>query len=558
MSEKVLIKTCLSICAILIGCILFPWDFLNPFSTEWVWGSGDFEANFLGWEFYRREPFWQIPLSKLTLYGDGIAQSIIFTDSIPIIALPLKLLIGHLSLDIQYFGLFVLASLVLQALSAFSYFRLSGVNKLASSSLSLIVCVSPILLFRATCHVSLTAHWLIIAALTLCKTRQSQWLKWLALLSMALWIHLYLFLMCFILFCTRLGFCHLRSIRSVLRILSIFVAIIAQSYLLGYLPRSPSDATSSGFGIFTFNLLSPLSSLENLSLVFPDLGLPYGSHEGFALLAPIFFVALILALCLSKPRRKLFDSLSNTQIKVVLAISLMALFAISPVISVGSVVFNLGRLPYPFFIIGDTFRASGRFIWPLYYFLMLETFSSIVLAYMPQPLRLSYCKGRLALLIFSILIVISLGDLRGYSISRRAQFKSHSDMAYTHLLKIKQSIIRTSGNLPKAYVFYPNVEAPHGFNIFARLALLTSSSTNGTYLARYNKSTLAKQNSLNRQALLGNRLDLDSVYILGDINEQESFSLPPSCHVNNHHSFKNSHCLLEVEDFRLLAPIPNN
>ena len=90
--------------ALCIGILLFPFDFLNPFSIDWIWGSGDFEQHFLGWQFFQREPLVQIPLSKLSLYGDGVAQSIVFTDSIPLIAVPLKYLLSQSDLGIQYFG----------------------------------------------------------------------------------------------------------------------------------------------------------------------------------------------------------------------------------------------------------------------------------------------------------------------------------------------------------------------------------------------------------------------------------------------------------------------
>ena len=539
-----------------IGFFLFPWDFLNPFSVDWVWGSGDFEQHFIGWQFFLREPLFQFPLAKLNLYGDGIAKSIIFTDSIPIIAIPLKIFAGQVKAEFQYFGLFVLSSLVLQALLSYSYFRLSGVTAIVSSSLALVVCVAPPLLFRATCHTSLTAQWMLIAALILCKLKKQAWRRWLLLLSIALWVHLYLFTMCLLLFLSHLNLRNLQSRNCQLWTITILGLLLLQSYVLGYIPRISSDATSSGYGIFTFNLLSPISSASNFSLILPGFELPYGSHEGFSFLGPVFLVALVLVGLSSRPRKILIDSIFVMDKKLLLAIILMALFAVSPVVSIGFHKIDLGRLPYPLFIVGDTFRASGRFIWPLYYYLMLESLSAVALAYVPKEMSPRFIQGFWTLVILSTTIFASLGDLYGYSSSRRIQFTAQQDTTKSPVENIRASILKESGRLPRSYVFYPNLEAPHGFNVFARLALLSSSSTNGTYLARYDKSLITMQNNDTKEALLGKRLDPEAIYVLGDLELNEEQSLPPLC-MPDLVAGLGTHCLLEVEGFRLLTPTLN-
>jgi len=540
--------------ALSIGIFLFPWEFLNPFSVDWVWGSGDFEQHFIGWQFFLHEPPFQFPLTKLNLYGDGIAQSIVFTDSIPIVAIPLKILAGKAALGVQYFGLFVVSSLVLQALLSYSYFRLSGVTALVSSSLSLVVCVAPPLLFRATCHTSLTAQWMLIAALILCKSKHKTWRLWLLLLSISLWVHLYLCAMCLLLFLSNLKRRYLQTWNGCFWIAFILGLLLVQFFLLGYMPRIPSDATSSGYGIFTFNLLSPISSASNFSLILPGFELPYGSHEGFSFLGPVLLVALVLVGLLSRPRKIFIDSVLAMDKKLILAIIAMALFAVSPVVSIGFHKLDLGRLPYPLFIIGDTFRASGRFIWPLYYLLMLESLSAVALAYAPKEMSPRCSQGFWTLVILSTTIFASLGDLYGYSSARRIQFTGQPDTTRLPVENIRASILETSGRLPRSYIFYPNLEAPHGFDVFARLALLSSSSTNGTYLARYNKSLISMQNTDTNKALLDKHLDPEAVYVLGDLESHEDLPLPPIC-MPDLAAGLGTHCLLEVEGFRLLTPI---
>ena len=537
-----------------IGVFLFPFDFLNPFSIDWIWGSGDFEQHFLGWQFFQREPLSQIPLSKLSLYGDGVAQSIVFTDSIPLIAVPLKYLLSQSDLGIQYFGFFVLSSIVLQALLAYSYFRQLGVHTVVGAILSLVVCIAPALLFRATCHTSLTAQWVIIASLLLCRSRDNQWFHWLALLSCSLWIHLYLFVMCSVLFLANLPLSKLLNQKQFFWVSAIPMLILLQEYLLGYIPRTPSDATSSGYGIFTFNLLAPVSSQSDFSLIFPGLDLPYGSHEGFAFFGSVSLLSIVTVASFKQARKIFMNSVWSMNMRVLLALLLMAAFAISPVIAFGSYSIDLGRLPYPLFILGDTFRASGRFIWPLYYFLMLEALAAIGLFCLPQDRSLSSPRGRLSLFVFSALLIIALGDVSGYAGARRAQFSSKSDAIKPTMNAMKESIESISGGLPKSYIFYPNTEAPHGFGLIARLALLSQSSTNGTYLARYDNDLMLLQNMRTKSALHANKLDRKAVYIIGELEDREAALLPSKCSYELNQQL-DSHCLLAVEGMRLLIPV---
>ena len=556
MPKEISYKLFVSLGALSIGFFLFPREFLNPFSVDWVWGSGDFEQHFIGWQFFLREPLFQFPLAKLNLYGDGVAQSIIFTDSIPIVAIPLKFLVGQAPGVFQYFGLFVLSSLVFQALLSYLYFRLSGVTALVSSSLALVVCVAPPLLFRATCHTSLTAQWMLIAALILCKLKKQSWWRWLLLLSISLWVHLYLFAMCLLLFLSSLNRRYFQKRwNGTLWLAGILGLLLLQSYSLGYIPRIPSDATSSGYGIFTFNLLSPITSATNYSLILPGFELPYGSHEGFSFFGPALLVALALVGFSSRPRKIFTDSVLSMDKKLLLVIIAMALFAVSPVVSIGFHKIDLGRLPYPLFIVGDTFRASGRFIWPLYYCLMLESFVAVALAYAPRNLPPKRSQSFVTLFILFAVISVSLGDLYGYSSSRRIQFTGQLDTTRQPMENIRASILETSGRLPRSYIFYPNLEAPHGSDLVARLALLSSSSTNGTYLARYDKSLISTQNTDNKKAILDKRLDPEAVYILGDLESPEQLALPAIC-MPDFARGSETHCLLEVEGFRLLTPYP--
>ena len=63
-------------------------QFLDPTNVAWLEG-GDPLQHYLGWAFYRNSP-WTWPVGLNPLYGMEFSNSIVFTDSIPLLAIPFK------------------------------------------------------------------------------------------------------------------------------------------------------------------------------------------------------------------------------------------------------------------------------------------------------------------------------------------------------------------------------------------------------------------------------------------------------------------------------------
>ena len=64
---------------------------LFPSNQQWLFGGGDATQHYLGWIFFRNGP-WSIPLGLNPSYGFDINNSIVYTDSIPLLAIPFKAL----------------------------------------------------------------------------------------------------------------------------------------------------------------------------------------------------------------------------------------------------------------------------------------------------------------------------------------------------------------------------------------------------------------------------------------------------------------------------------
>ena len=73
------------ITAFIFSGLFLGFENLSFTNTDWILGSGDKANAHIAWTFFRND-FWHFPIGKNPNYGLDIANSIIFTDSIPILA----------------------------------------------------------------------------------------------------------------------------------------------------------------------------------------------------------------------------------------------------------------------------------------------------------------------------------------------------------------------------------------------------------------------------------------------------------------------------------------
>ena len=116
----------------------------------------------LGWKFYR-EDIWRFPLGLNPNYGITNSSSIVFSDSIPFFAIIFKLFDKFLPENFQYFSTWIFFCIYLQGLFSFKIIYHFTKNTPYSLVSSLFFIFSTILINRSGIHLSLTAHWLILA-----------------------------------------------------------------------------------------------------------------------------------------------------------------------------------------------------------------------------------------------------------------------------------------------------------------------------------------------------------------------------------------------------------
>lgn len=91
--------------------------------------DGDPATHWLGWQFFRQAPLLQWPLGANRAYGMEIGSSIVFTDSIPIMAFIFKPFSAWLPETFQYIGIWVLLCFMLQAYFAWKLLSLITPNR---------------------------------------------------------------------------------------------------------------------------------------------------------------------------------------------------------------------------------------------------------------------------------------------------------------------------------------------------------------------------------------------------------------------------------------------
>ena len=117
-------------------------------NVDWLLGGADTSNSQNAWTFFKNDK-WYFPLAKNPNYGLEIGTSVIFTDSIPILALLFKLFKNFLGENFQYFSLWIFLCFFLQLLISFLILEKITKNFHFSFLSSVFFVLSPIFLLSS-------------------------------------------------------------------------------------------------------------------------------------------------------------------------------------------------------------------------------------------------------------------------------------------------------------------------------------------------------------------------------------------------------------------------
>ncbi len=381
----------------------FGWHVLEPERIGWLLQGGDLNQHFLGWMAFRNSP-WKFPFcltDQLTFPYDA---SIVFTDSIPLFALPFKLFRSILPERFQYFGLFGFCCFLLQGGFAALLLRRFTNHLLPSLAGTLFFLFVPALSFRMFYHTSLAAQWTILAGFAIWLYTKPETppgrilILWVVLGCISIAIHPTLAAMiCGLFMGQMLHLIHQRrSIRPMFGAAAYVILLALFFFAIGGfhgISRGEGKFGSFGANLNTFyNPLQPDALFRRQPIL-------TGQYEGLAFLGAGMLVMVLLACFLRVTRRPSdFRRLTPAGFRIpfLLICVLFFLYGLSIKVTWNEYVLYTIPLPASLIRLCDIFRAAGRFMWVPMYALMLFA-TATVLRNTPRKRRMIILTILLAL-----------------------------------------------------------------------------------------------------------------------------------------------------------------
>ena len=362
---------------------------LTMFSPEFILGIGgfwdapagimagsiaDMETTFSGYTYFVRDE-WRLPLLYVPQLGTPEGSNAGMTDVVPWVALLGKEIFHVFGLYINPYGVWTALMFVGNGMAM--TFLLRAVDQrslLATIAGTGFGIMMPALHYRFG-HLALSAHCLVVSSLAgyfyrsrgaVLKSELAEW----SLYFLALLTNIYLAAMCAAIFAastvraaaSRELTVFSAALRMAMLIAGSLVILLALGMIGGGVPFG-----AFGFGHFSMNLTS---------LVWPDhLGV-LGQQEGYAFIGLGTLALLLAALT------KIDSNLSATARRhwpLMAVLVLCAVFAMSNEIYFGP--WKVLHIPLPDVLISGVFgifRSSGRFIWPVMYFLPFAAVATVL------------------------------------------------------------------------------------------------------------------------------------------------------------------------------------
>jgi len=472
--------------SLIVSIYLLGFKYFDPTNSSWLFW-GDLPTLQTGWNFFRIDE-WRFPILSNPNLGIYLNNNLIYSDSIPLFALFFKIFNFILPDNFQYFSLWILFSLYLQGL--ISYLIIFRLTRSINYSLigSIFFIFSTVMINRITEFPAHFGHWIILLYFyTELLDENKKFKLQNIVISLSLLINFYFTLMLLIIFFIN-QFYNLiskhKSLNSVLKqCFLVLISVIPAMYIFGYFQISPDDGLGWGYGYYNLNLNSffnPLShtyteiNWSNFISVKP---IQNGESEGFSYLgiSGLIFLVLFLKHIFFGNKNIIFEPRS------VLLITVIIFFlSLSNNINFGDT--TIINYPLNKYLYGLTslFRSSGRFIWPVYYFIFIVGIISIYILF-PKK----------SIFILSILLSIQLFDISGglKHYFNGKQYKVSAKDIYTDY-EYWEKISKQFENLR---LLKPKNDSPIYKKLSSIIIRNYFKSTDVVYLSRVNRELIAQE-----------------------------------------------------------------
>ncbi|MBT2340893.1 MULTISPECIES: DUF6311 domain-containing protein [Pseudomonas] len=476
---------------------------LDPTNIAWL-GEGDAATHYMGWAFFRHSP-WTFPLGMNPSYGLELGNGIIFSDSNPLLALMFKPFNAWLPETFQYFGFWLLACFVLQAWFAWKLMGLLSPSvwiRLLGTGLFVF---SPPMFLRMGGHLSLSGHFLILAALYLGLRPglEKRRLAWGALLAATALVHAYLLAMVALIWLadladrSRKGCLPRRS--AWIELIGVFLLVAFCCWQAGYFSVG-GGTVAGGYGLYRLNVMS-LVNPSGWSHILRDMPQGPGDYEGFNYLG---LGVLMLAICAGVAWLQGNTGFTKTvrhRRWLLLALIGLTLFSLTNSPGIGMV--NLHYwLPGPLEKAANVFRAAGRMFWPVFYILVFTIIFLVVRGNKPRTV------GCLLVMALFVQILDTRAGWAGLRMSRMVP------VASSWPTPMKDPFWASAANhYSKVRALMPGNQ-PDNWLLTSQYALNHRLKTDSVYLGRMGTREIERAQQHADQMLATGQYEADSLYIL--------------------------------------------
>jgi hypothetical protein len=304
---------------------------------------------------------------------------VLFNDALPITAVLTKMLFTISGERLNPFGWWVLLTYLLQGVMAVRLMWAFGVRSAWASIGAAVLAVTPCFFSLRLGHTALSSHFLILWGLALhvetLRHGSARLLEFWLLLALALMVNSYLFAMVFVLEAAALVALAARrqlDLGVVPRLAGGLAGIFGLALVMGYgrVVVHPALMRGQGFDLYSWNAITLWLPPGGIFGHFADISRDAtgGQFEGESYIGAGALLVLISAL-VSDPRVAL-DYIRRYRI-LVWTLMGFTIYAASNQVYLGRTLLVSYYLPNWALDLGNYFRGSGRFIWPLAYCLAL-------------------------------------------------------------------------------------------------------------------------------------------------------------------------------------------
>lgn len=511
----------------LLGTVFFVAIFglkiVYPTNIAWIMyhkANIDLIQHFLGWHYFRYEA-WTFPIGNINAFGAPVGTSVAHTDALPILAIPFKLIRNILPENFQYMGMWVLFCYFLQGALGALLVNLFTDDVLLIFLGAIFFVISPIMRMPDQC--ALSAHWAILYAIWLNFTKVTKKNHhWLSLLLALALIHPYLYVMCF-------GLYFADSVTRILQKTSpnkqflkeLFIILSCSAilfWLVGYFQLGFEDLGSPLFGSTSMNLnalFNPSFMNGNYSIFLNQLKLAsFIQFEGFSYLGLGVISLLVSGFLITIPKIAQTKSRElKKYLPIAIVMVLFFIFALSNKVTLNDHI--LFEFPIPALLksLCNIFRASGRFIWPVYYLIICFAIWIVVGS---KKLKYGYK-------IFLILcaVFVQFMDFSGMFRSLQSNFKAErvwstalKSAKWEYFANKYNKIMYIPNYKSATFNLYTYFTPPDDYEDFTFFAAKHNMSVSSGYFARTDYMEMQKSsNNIMRSFMQGN-LDLNAIFII--------------------------------------------